>query len=44
MWMRNLLAVWGRGLENIKTLKGLEEDIWERSERHEILGPTSFWK
>jgi FMN phosphatase YigB (HAD superfamily) len=29
-------------MESIKTLKGLEEDIWERSARHAIFGPTNF--
>ncbi len=29
-------------IENIKTLKGLDDDIWARSARHAIFGPTNF--
>jgi FMN phosphatase YigB (HAD superfamily) len=29
-------------IENIKTLKGLDESIWSRSARHAIFGPTNF--
>ena len=29
-------------LENIKTLRGLDEQIWSRSARHAIFGPTDF--
>jgi FMN phosphatase YigB (HAD superfamily) len=29
-------------IENIKTLKGLEDAIWSRSARHAIFGPTNF--
>jgi FMN phosphatase YigB (HAD superfamily) len=29
-------------MENIKTLKGLDENIWNRSARHAIFGPTDF--
>jgi FMN phosphatase YigB (HAD superfamily) len=29
-------------IENIKTLKGLDEDIWNRGARHAIFGPTNF--
>ncbi len=29
-------------IENIKTLKGLDESIWTRSARHAIFGPTNF--
>lgn len=29
-------------IENIKTLKGLDEQVWGRSARHAIFGPTNF--
>jgi FMN phosphatase YigB (HAD superfamily) len=29
-------------IENIKTLKGLEESVWSWSARHAIFGPTNF--
>jgi FMN phosphatase YigB (HAD superfamily) len=29
-------------IENIKTLKALDEEIWSRSARHAIFGPTNF--
>jgi hypothetical protein len=29
-------------MENIETLKGLEEAIWSRTARHAIFGPTNF--
>jgi FMN phosphatase YigB (HAD superfamily) len=29
-------------IENIKTLKGLDEKVWHRSARHAIFGPTDF--
>jgi hypothetical protein len=29
-------------IENIKTLKGLDENIWNRNARHAIFGPTDF--
>lgn len=29
-------------IENLKTLKGLDEGIWSRSARHAIFGPTDF--
>ena len=29
-------------IENLKILKSLDEDIWERSARHAIFGPTNF--
>lgn len=29
-------------IENLKTLKGLDESIWGRSARHAIFGPTNF--
>ena len=29
-------------LENLKTLKELDENIWERTARHAIFGPTNF--
>jgi FMN phosphatase YigB (HAD superfamily) len=29
-------------MKNIKTLKGLDENIWNRSARHAIFGPTNF--
>jgi FMN phosphatase YigB (HAD superfamily) len=29
-------------IENLKTLKGLDENVWERSARHAIFGPTNF--
>lgn len=29
-------------LETLRTLRGLEEDIWRRSARHAIFGPTNF--
>jgi FMN phosphatase YigB (HAD superfamily) len=29
-------------IENLKTMKALEEDVWKRSARHAIFGPTNF--
>jgi FMN phosphatase YigB (HAD superfamily) len=29
-------------IDTLKTLKGLDENIWERSARHAIFGPTNF--
>jgi hypothetical protein len=29
-------------IDNIKTLKGLQDEIWARSARHAIFGPTDF--
>jgi FMN phosphatase YigB (HAD superfamily) len=29
-------------IDNLKTLKGLNEEIWTRSARHAIFGPTNF--
>ena len=29
-------------IDNIKTLKALDENIWSRSARHAIFGPTDF--
>jgi hypothetical protein len=29
-------------IDNLKTLKGLNEEIWTRSARHAIFGPTDF--
>jgi hypothetical protein len=29
-------------VENLKTLKGLEDSIWSRNARHAIFGPTNF--
>lgn len=29
-------------IENLKTLKGLDDEIWSRSARHAIFGPTNF--
>ena len=29
-------------IENLNTLKGLDKEIWERSARHAIFGPTNF--
>lgn len=29
-------------IENLKTLKALDESVWERSARHAIFGPTNF--
>jgi hypothetical protein len=29
-------------LETLRTLRGLEEDLWKRSARHAIFGPTNF--
>jgi FMN phosphatase YigB (HAD superfamily) len=40
---KSALAEFARArIESIKTLKGLDEDIWERSARHAIFGPTNF--
>jgi FMN phosphatase YigB (HAD superfamily) len=40
---RSALAEFTRArIENIKTLKGLDEEIWSRSARHAIFGPTNF--
>ncbi len=40
---RSALVEFARArIENIKTLKGLNEDIWNRSARHAIFGPTNF--
>ena len=32
----------GARIDTLKTLKGLDENIWERSARHAIFGPTNF--
>jgi hypothetical protein len=40
---KSALAEFARArMENLKTLKGLNEDIWSRSARHAIFGPTDF--
>jgi hypothetical protein len=40
---KSALAEFARArIENIKTLKELDESIWGRSARHAIFGPTNF--
>jgi len=40
---KSALAEFARArVENLKLLKGLEENIWNRSARHAIFGPTNF--
>jgi FMN phosphatase YigB (HAD superfamily) len=40
---RSALAEFAQArIDNIKTLKGLDEDIWSHSARHAIFGPTNF--
>jgi FMN phosphatase YigB (HAD superfamily) len=40
---KSALAEFARArIENIKTLKALDETIWSRSARHAIFGPTDF--